>query len=158
MAVATEKKGISAGSYLKYCAESTAGTRPTSGYTQIRGVSAIPAINTDLATEDATTIDAKNRQYVLGLPDSGGAIQLSVYESEAFREDWDTMKAAYDALSGGKQMWFEIAYPEDLGLDSYYMPVQPADLGFGGMDVGSVLANTPTFAVVGDCVFATAST
>lgn len=147
-----------AGMLVKYAPEATAGTRPTSGYTTIPGVKAIPAIFNDPNMLQSTPLSAtKNHTYIEGLNDSGGAIQLTVNDYAAFRTAWTACVAAYDGLAEGLTMWFEIAYQEGSGLDSFYFPAQPLALGFGGADVDAVLENNLNLAPQGDYVFAAAS-
>ena len=144
---------------VKYAVETSAGTRPTSGYTTIPGVKAIPAIYNDPNMLQSTPLSAtKNHTYIEGLNDSGGAIQLTVNDYKEFRTAWDSCVAAYDALTGGKTMWFEIAYQGGSDLDSFYFPAQPLKLGFGGADVDAVLENNLNLAPQGDYIFAAAST
>lgn len=148
-----------AGMLLKYAVEATAGTRPTTGYTTIPGVKAIPAIFNDPNMLQSTDLSAtKNHTYILGLNDSGGAIQITVNDYKTFRTAWDACVAAYAALTGGKTMWFEVAYPTGSDLDSFYLPAEPLLLGFGGADVDSVLENNLNIAPQGDFTFAAAST
>ena len=148
-----------AGMLVKYAVESTAGTRPTSGYTTIPGVKAIPAIFNDPNMLQSTPLSAtKNHTYIEGLNDSGGSIQLTVNDYDAFRTAWNACVDAFDDLTGGKTMWFEIAYQDGSNLDSFYFPAQPLKLGFGGADVDAVLENNLNLAPQGDYEFAAAST
>ena len=148
-----------AGMLVKYCAEATAGTRPTSGFTTIPGCKAIPALFNDPNTLQTTPLSAqKNHTYIEGLGDSGGAIAITVNDYSEFRTAWEACVDAYEALTGGKQMWFEIAYPENSNLDSFYFPGQPLALGFGGAEVDSVLENNANILPQGDYLFAAAST
>lgn len=148
-----------AGMIVKYCVETTAGTRPTINYTTIPGVKAIPSIFNDPNMLQSTPLSAtKNHTYIEGLNDSGGSIQLTVNDYDAFRTAWDNCITAYEGLTGGKQMWFEIAYQSGSNLDSFYFPGQPLALGFGGADVDSVLENNMNIAPSGDYLFAAAST
>jgi hypothetical protein len=148
-----------AGMLVKYCVESTAGTRPTTGYTTIPGVKAIPAIFNDPNMLQSTPLSAtKNHTYIEGLNDSGGSIQLTVNDYDAFRTAWTACVAAFDELTGGKTMWFEIAYQDGSNLESFYFPAQPLKLGFGGADVDAVLENNLNLAPQGDYEFAAAST
>ena len=148
-----------AGMSIKYAVEVTAGTRPTSGYTTIPGAKAIPAVfnepnvlqSTDLAAE-------KSHSYIPGLSDSGGSIPVTVNDCTEFRTAWSACVAAYAALTGGKKMWFEIAYRADTGLESCYFPGEPVALGFGGAEVDSVLENNANIMPTGDYLFAAAST
>ena len=148
-----------AGMLVKYCAETTAGTRPTSGYTEIPGVKALPALGDEVNTIQTTPLAAtKNHTYIAGLADPGGAIQLTVNDYPAFRTAWGAFVTAAEALTDGKQMWIEYAYPEGSGLDSFYFPATPHELGFGGAEVDSVLENMANLLPSGDFEFAAAST
>ena len=148
-----------AGMLVKYAVETTAGTRPTTGFTTIPGCKAIPAIFNDPNTLQSTPLSAtKNHTYIPGLNDSGGSIAITVNDYEEFRDAWETCVTAYAGLTGGKQMWFEVAYPENSELDSFYFPGEPLALGFGGADVDSVLENNANILPQGDYTFAAAST
>lgn len=149
-----------AGMTVKYAAEATAGTRPTTGFTELPGVKALPALGDDINTIQTTPLSAtKNHTYILGLADSGGAIQLTVNDAPAFRTAYDAMKTAYDAaVAAGKGFWLEYCYPAAYEMDSFYIPVQLAPLGFGGAEVDAVLENMVNVIPGGDYVFATAST
>lgn len=147
-----------AGMLVKYCVESTAGTMPTTGFTAIPGCKAIPAIFNDPNTLQSTPLSAtKNHTYIEGLNDSGGSIAITVNDYPAFRTAWETCVTAYAGLTGGKQMWFEIYYP-DSNMDSFYFPGEPLALGFGGAEVDSVLENNANILPQGDYLFAAAST
>lgn len=141
-----------AGILVKYCVESTAGTRPTSGYTVIPGVKSIPEFGTEQPTLETTPLSATvNKTYIPGLKDSGGAIGLTVNDYTTFRTAWDTMMTAYaTAKAAGKGMWVEYAYPDGSGMDSFYFPAEPVELGFGGADVDEVLENVASFIPQGD--------
>ena len=148
-----------AGMLVKYCVEATAGTRPTSGFTTIPGCKAIPAIFNDPNMLQSTPLSAtKNHTYIEGLNDSGGSIAITVNDYGEFRTAWEACVTAYEGLTGGKQMWFEIAYQDGSDLDSFYFPGQPLALGFGGAEVDSVLENNANIAPTGDYEFAAAST
>lgn len=148
-----------AGMFVKYAVESTAGTRPTTGYTTIPGVKAIPSLWNEPNMLQSTPLSAtKNHTYIEGLGDNGGAITLTVNDESTFRTAWEACITAYTGLTGGKQMWFEIAYQDGSGLESFYFPGEPLALGFGGAEVDSVLENNANIAPQGDFEFAAAST
>lgn len=148
-----------AGMLVKYCIEATKGTRPTASYTTIPGCKAIPAIFNDPNMLQSTPLSAtKNHTYIEGLNDSGGSIAITVNDYDEFRTAWESCVTAYEGLTGGKQMWFEIAYQDGSNLDSFYFPGQPLALGFGGAEVDSVLENNANIAPTGDYEFAAAST
>lgn len=148
-----------AGMLVKYAVEATAGTRPTSGYTTIPGCKAIPEMFNDPNMLQSTPLSAtKNHTYIEGLGDTGGAIGITANDYSEFRTAWDNCITAFEGLTGGKQMWFEVAYPDGSSLDSFYFPGKPLPLGFGGAEVDSVLENNANIAPQGDYEFAAAST
>lgn len=148
-----------AGLKVKYAVETTAGTRPTTDYTEIPGVKALPALGDNINTLQTTPLSAtKNHTYIDALADSGGSIQLTVNDYPAFRTAWAACVTAYEGLTGGKQMWFEYAYPEGSDMESFYFPGKPVALGFGGAEVDSVLENMANIMPEGDYLFADAST
>lgn len=155
-----EKAYSSAGLLVKWAVESSAGTMPTSGFTTIPGVKAIPAFGDDVNTLDSTVLSNKvSKTYIRGLRDSGGAIALTVNDSKQFRNAVASMITAYEsAVSANKALWIEYAYPEAAGMDSFYFPAEPVDPGFGGGEVDSILENSLVFLPQGDYLFATAST
>ena len=109
-----------AGMNVLWAVETVAGTRPSSGYTIIPGCKAIPALFNDPNTLQTTPLSAKkNHTYIEGLGDSGGSISITVNDYSEFRTAWNACVTAYGGLSGGKAMWFEIAYPLGSGLDSF---------------------------------------
>ena len=148
-----------AGMNVRWAAEQIAGTRPTTAYTTIPGCKAVPAIFNDPNMLDSTPLSAtKNKTYIEGLNDSGGSIAITVNDFPTFRTSWNACVTAYGNLTGGKQMWFEIAYPDGSNLDSFYFPGEPLALGFGGAEVDSVLETNANIAPQGDYLFAAAST
>lgn len=149
-----------AGILVKYAIEASAGVRPTSGYVTIPGVKSIPDFGSDVPTLDSTTLAAtKNKTYVPGLRDSGGAVGLTVNDYSAFRTAWTTMMAAYATAKGsGLGLWVEYCYPAGSGIDSFYYPAEPTAIGYGGAEVDAVLENVASFIPQGDYLFATAST
>ena len=149
----------SAGLLVKYAVETTQGTRPTTGYTELPGVKAIPAFGDEVNTIQTTPLSAtKNHTYIEGLADSGGSIQLTVNDYPAFRTAYTAMIEAYKGLDSGKRLWIEYAYPADSGMESFYYPCEPVELGFGGAEVDGVLENMANLLPTGAFVFAAAST
>lgn len=143
-----------------YKAESTAGTRPTSGYTELVGVKALPALGDSVNTLQTTPLSAtKNHTYILGLADPGGAMQLTVNDAPAFRAAYSTMYSAYlSAEASGLGFWLEYQYPAAYSMSSFFIPVTLAPLGFGGADVDSVLENMVNVVPGGDFLFSAKST
>lgn len=149
-----------AGMIVKYAASLSGTTRPTVNYTTIPGVKAIPSLWNDPNMLDSTPLSAtKNKTYIEGLGDNGGAIALTVNDESAFRTAWESCLSAYEtAEAANKGFWFEICYQSGSNLDSFYFPGKPLPLGFGGAEVDSVLENNANIAPQGDYIFAAAST
>ena len=114
-----------AGMLVKYAAEATAGSRPTSGYTELPGIKALPALGDSINTLQTTPLSAtKNHTYIPGLADSGGAMQLTVNDAPAFRSAYASMYSAYtSAASAGKGFWLEYVYPSAYSMSSFFIPV-----------------------------------
>ena len=148
-----------AGMHLKYAASASGTTRPTSAYIDIPGCKSIPSIFNEPNTLQSTSLNAeRNHTYIMGLADSGGSIAVTVNDYSAFRTAWESCVSAYQtAMAAEKGFWFEIAYPEGTGLDSFYFMGEPLPLGFGGAEVDSVLENNANILPQGDFIFAAAS-
>ena len=67
-----------AGVQLLYAVEATKGTRPTSGYTRIKGIKSTPSLNPSPETLETTTLDeTEYKTYIDGLKDLGGALEFT---------------------------------------------------------------------------------
>lgn len=130
-----------AGVTLKYVAEATAGTRPTSGYTAISSVKSIGDLNPEPSNLDATDLsDLEWKRSIPGLKDIGGTVSFTVNMTEAFLTEWAGVVSAFEtasAQSSGKALWFEIAVP---GLTkSFFFRGIPVPLGLSEISVDSIL-------------------
>lgn len=143
---------------MKVLYASGSSTVPSSGYVELIGVKALPALGDSVNTLQTTPLSAtKNHTYTLGLADSGGAIQLTVNDAPAFRAAYSTMYSAYEtAVSASSTFWIQYAYPSQYGMDSFYIPVDLVPLGFGGAEVDAVLENMLNVIPGGDFQFASA--
>lgn len=129
----------SAGVSVQYAVETTAGTRPTSGYKKITGIKSTPDLNPEASSLDVTDLsDLEWKRYIGGLKDPGGALAFNANNTEQFQTDWAELVDEYNtAKSGGLGMWFAIVVP---GLTkSFYMSVEPQPLGLSAIEVDSVL-------------------
>ena len=133
MALEISTAGIS----VKYVAETTAGTRPTAGYTAIPNIKETPDFNPEPSTLEVTDLsDTVWKRYIAGLKDPGGAIQFTANLTSGFKTAWETLVTAYGtAKAAGKAIWFEIAVPT---IGSFYFAGIPSELGISGMQVDAV--------------------
>lgn len=127
-----------AGITLKYAVETTAGTRPTTGYTQIKGITNIGDINPEPNMLDCTELtELVMHQYIPGLKDMGGAITVTANLYDTFMTAWQALvTASQTAAASGLATWFEIVIP---GQNSFYVAGVPSELGFSEAAVDEVL-------------------
>lgn len=133
----------SAGVTLQYAVETTAGTRPTSGYKALTGIKSIPDLNPQPSNLDSTTLDETEwKTYIPGLKDVGGAIQFGANNSEKFQNDWEALMTAWEtANTSGKKTWFAIVIPKL--TKAFYFSGVPSRLGLNAVSVDSVLEVSP---------------
>lgn len=133
-----------AGILVKWAVETTAGTRPTTGYTAFTGVKSIPEFGSEPNQLDCTPLEeTAYHRYIPGLKDVGGAVGLTVNDYDDFRTSWNAMMTAYEtAHAAGKELWIEYYVPGLTTEPSFYYSATPSELGFGGADVDAVYENT----------------
>lgn len=126
-----------AGVSVKYIAESSAGVRPTSGYTPIPNIKSTPSLNPEPSNLEVTDLsDEEWKRYIPGLKDPGGALAFMANNTSAFQTAWAALVSAYEsAAADGKATWFEIAIPSL--TNSFYFAGIPSELGLEAMEVDS---------------------
>lgn len=126
-----------AGISLKYAVETTAGTRPTTGYTAIPNIKETPDFNPEPSTLEVTDLsDLVWKRYIAGLKDPGGALRFTANLTSGFKTAWETMVTAYaTGIASSKATWFEINVPT---VGSFYFSGVPSTLGINGMSVDAV--------------------
>lgn len=137
------------GVQLHYAVETTAGTRPTSGYKRIYGIKSTPSLNPAPDTIETTTLDElEYKTYVDGLKDLGGALEFTFNLTEELIEKWDDLMDEYEAgKPTGMRTWFAIVVP---GLtDAFYFPGNPSAMGLPETSVNAVLEITNYITPVG---------
>lgn len=127
-----------AGIKIKYCAETTAGTRPTTGYLEqapsttlkiAEYVTGISGLGAEFEQYDVTPLSETSRhRYIKGLQNNDGNVQFSCNINPTSRTDWNTIVSAYSALTDGKGMWWEITLPGD--TQSVFFRAEPCDMRF----------------------------
>lgn len=127
-----------AGVLLKWCCETTIGTRPVTGYTQVPNIKSIPDFNPEPESLEVTDLsDTEWRRYIPGLKDPGGALAFNANLTTGFKTAWGTLVAAFEtAKASDKATWFEIMVPN---FGSFYFAGYPSPLGMTAMDVNAVL-------------------
>ena len=125
---------------LKYCVETSAGSRPTSGYTQIPDIKATPSIDINPAKIQVTNLEDKYHRYVDGVKDVGESFDFTANLTAILKNTWASLvSAANTAWASGKATWFEISIPN---FDSFFFAGIPTELGVNEMAVDSVIEST----------------
>ena len=144
MGIALSTAGVTIG----YAVETTAGTRPTTGFKVIPDVKEIPEMNPEPETLETTTLAATEfKTYIEGLKDLGGALSFLANYTTDLETEWGALVTAYQtAKSTKKAIWFEVKHPEL--TKSVFFTGQPSAMGLPAMSVNSVLETnlyiTPT--------------
>lgn len=148
MGIALSTAGVTFG----YAVESTAKTRPTTGYIIIPDIKEVPEMNPEPETMETTTLAATEyKTYIEGLKDLGGALSFLANYTTELETAWAELMTAYQTAStSGKSVWFEVKHPKL--TKSVFFTGQPSAMGLPAMSVGAVLETnlfiTPTNAPV----------
>lgn len=137
------------GVQLHYAVETSAGTRPTTGYTRIYGIKSTPSLNPAPEAIETTTLDElEYKTYVDGLKDLGGALEFTFNLTEELIGKWDDLMEAYEtAKAQNLNTWFAIVVP---GLsEAFYFPGNPSAMGLPETTVNAVLEITNYITPVG---------
>lgn len=130
-----------AGMYLCYAAETTAGTMPTTGYTLIPEIKSMPSFNpAPEQIESTTLLETEYKTYVEGLKDLGGALEFTANLTADLISVWTSCNSEHDALTGGKEMWFAVVHPKLAKCVMF--KGDPSPLGLNEASVGSMAETT----------------
>lgn len=158
MGLAITSIGITVG----YAVETAAGTRPTTGYTNIPDIKSIPDFNPEPDMIETTTFAAKtHKTYTPGLTDLGGALSFNANLTNELYEVWQDetsglMTKYNTAKADGKAVWFCINIP---GFDlAQYFTGEPSPVGSKETEVNSVIETDLHIAPTSDIIFATKPT
>ena len=127
----------SVGAKVKYAVETTAETRPTSGYKVIPNISEAPEISMEREALDASDISDEVTRYIPGRADPGGNATFTANHTEAFIDAWSAfVKEAKEAYAEGRATWIEYWYPG--AKKSFYYTCIPHPLGNSGITQNEV--------------------
>lgn len=121
---------------LGYCVEASAGSRPTSGYTNIPDIKSIPAIDLTPSKLEVTNLIDKYRRFITGVLDAGDSIDVNANLTAALKTAWASLvSAAASAWTSQKSTWFEISIPN---FESFYFAGIPTEMGVSELGVDAV--------------------
>lgn len=132
---------------IQYCPETSAGVRPTSGYKEkatgatlriAEYVTGISGLTADYEQYDVTPLaETRRRRFTKGLQSNDGSLSLSCNINPTSRADWNAIVTEYQALTGGKGMWFAFTLPGD--TMSAYFRCEPCEMGFPDVEAASAV-------------------
>lgn len=138
MGIALSTIGVQIG----YAFESTAGTRPTTGYKRIYDLKSTPDFNVAPNTEDMTTFDdTTSTRYVELLKDYGDTLEFEANLTNELITTWNEIcEEATTAAASDLVMWIEVIHPD---LDNaFFLSCMPVDLGLPSMEANSGATTT----------------
>ncbi len=104
--------GISTlGILFGYGVETTAGTKPST-FTKLTRINSIGGLTVDVEKIDASALEDLTSAYVAGRGDTGGTLSVTINLTDDTEDEWEDLITAYNALTNGKQMWFEVYSPK----------------------------------------------
>lgn len=129
----------SIGVKISYAFETTAGTRPTTGYTLIPGIREIEGIDATPDAIETTSLDnSEYKTYVPGLKDLGGTRTFTANFTQELVTLWTGVMTNWEtAKSSGKAMYICIEIPDI--TNSCYISVVPSPLGLPDISTNSLL-------------------
>lgn len=147
-----------AGMLLLYAVETTAGTRPTTGYKAVPEIKSMPSFNPAPSTIDATTLEETEFMvYVQGLKDLGGALEYGANLTDDLDTFWEQVMEDFDtAQASDKAMWWCVYHPKL--TKATYFTGEPADIGINEASVGAMAETTLYITPTGAPVRATKPT
>lgn len=120
---ATNVMGISSiGGKFGWAVETTAGTKPEA-FTQIERCNSISGIDVSVEQIDASALEDSTTKYIAGRSEPASDWNVSFNLTDDVQDQLEAMMSAYEALTGGKKMWFTVWLP-DLA-DGFFMVGAP---------------------------------
>lgn len=96
---------------FSYGKESTAGTKPST-FTRLDRINAIGGITISPATIDASALEDDVTKTIKGRADTGEQVTVTVNFTDETADEWEDVISEFQALTGGKQMWFQTNQPQ----------------------------------------------
>lgn len=137
----------SAGIKIKYAVEANVGVRPNTGYLEkatnttlkiAEYVTGISGLGADYDLYDVTPLAEENRhRFKKGLQNNDGNVSFACNINPTSRTDWNAIVSAYEALSGGLGMWWEITLPGD--SQSVFFRAEPCEMRFPDVETAQAV-------------------
>jgi len=120
------------GAKVVYAWETTAGTRPTTGYTELPNVNEAPEFDLSLETIDASDITDTITRYVPGRQDPGGDAAYTLNHTNAVITAWSGLvTTAATKYATGLRLWWAYVFPD--ASNAFFWAGRPVALGSSGI-------------------------
>lgn len=140
----------SVGAEVRYAFETTAGKRPTTGYTLLPDVNEAPEQDMSVETIDVSNISDTVTRYTYGRQDPGGDMVFTLNHTDAVIDAWAKLVSdAEEKFADGLRLWFEYWFPN--AKKSYFWAGMPRKLGTSGI-AQNEMDTIPAHAVLVDWV------
>lgn len=123
-----------------YGVETTAGTKPTS-FTKLTRINSIGGISADPDVIDASALEDLVQKNIAGRTSITDSIAIDVNLTPETQTEWEGVISAYNGLSGGKQMWFEVII-EGMTKSFFFIAQPPQILPMSDMGQNELLIMT----------------
>lgn len=129
--------------------EATAGTRPTSNYYTIPGVTDLPDLDFEPDTIETTSFDNTDyKSYLPGLKDTGGNVSFGANYTDYGFQMWNDIVDDLASDTTGKIAWILISIE---GTDQkWFIPIKPVECGVPSTAVNDKVSINYNFTVVKD--------
>jgi len=125
---------------LKWASETTAGSRPTSGFAQIPDIKEVPEIQLSPSQLEVTNLEDGYKRYIAGVKDGGSDYSFTANMTANLKTVWASIcSVAAAAWTSGYATWFEVAIPN---FDSFFFAGMPTEMGLNSMGVDAVAETT----------------
>lgn len=132
-----------------YAAETTPGTRPTSGYAEKASgatlnladfLTDVAGFSSDIETAEVTPLSTPQygrKRYIPTLYGNDGNIKFTCNINKLSRADWNAICEEHAALTDGKSMWWEVLLPGE--SDGYFFRGEPVPMMMPDLSVGDAV-------------------
>lgn len=95
---------------LSYGVEDTAGTKPAT-FIKLNRINDIAEVTVEPERIDASALEDTETKYKPGRATISDVMAVTVNKTDETVAEWETLISAYQALTGGKKMWFQTITP-----------------------------------------------
>ena len=95
---------------LSYGVEDTAGTKPAT-FIKLNRINDISEVTVEPERIDASALEDTETRYKSGRATVSDTMAVTVNKTNETVAEWETLISAYQALTGGKKMWFQTITP-----------------------------------------------